>query len=89
MSRNVSTKSNCRTDKINLTASFWKKRNIPINSLGTVSYVVLSLKYITTEDAKSKLNNVLRTLTDVISEENYTVRFANHLDSVAILFLFT
>lgn len=41
------------------------------------------------EDAKSKLNYELRTLTDAISEENYTVRFANHLDSAAILFLFT
>lgn len=65
------------------------KRNIPINSLGNVTYVVLSLKYNTTGDAKSKLNYGLRTLNNAISEQNYTVRFANHLDSAAILFLFT
>lgn len=49
---------------------------------------VMCNKYNMTEDAKSKLNYVLRTLTDAISEENYTVRFANHLDGAAILFLF-
>lgn len=45
-------KSKCRKDKINQTASFWMKINIPINSLGNVTYVVLCLKYNTTEDAK-------------------------------------